>query len=474
MISIIIISKYKIFNFTKTVFFMEEKEQFFLKIYNLGIIKFGNFTLKSGMNSPIYIDFRPIASRPDLLIKLSDLLLHEVSYTNFELICGVPYAALPIATTLSLRSNIPLIIKRKENKGYGTKRMIEGIYKKGQNCLLIEDVITSGDSLLKTVIDLEKEGLIIKDILSILDREQGGTENIKKRGYNIRTLFRIGEVLKMLEKKHFLKKKKIHMIQFFFSKKNIKKFQNKRISYEEKKEKISHPIGKKLIDITLKKKTNLIVSADLVNSKNILKLVNLIGDIICGLKLHVDIINDFSFSFINSLKNISIEKKFLLLEDRKLCDVGSTNYLQLHYGIYKISSWADIITAHLFAGSGSIQNLNIPSRMGLITISEMSSYGRLSDDNYIRKALNISLKNPKVIGTVAQRKVDDRLLLFTPGIHFSNSNNLVNTYIHPTQAFKKNGSDFIIVGRAIYQSNNPKIVAEEYRNAGWKAYENGL
>ncbi|WP_185866124.1 orotidine-5'-phosphate decarboxylase [Blattabacterium cuenoti] len=453
---------------------MEEKEQFFLKIYNLGIIKFGNFTLKSGMNSPIYIDFRPIASRPDLLIKLSDLLLHEVSYTNFELICGVPYAALPIATTLSLRSNIPLIIKRKENKGYGTKRMIEGIYKKGQNCLLIEDVITSGDSLLKTVIDLEKEGLIIKDILSILDREQGGTENIKKRGYNIRTLFRIGEVLKMLEKKHFLKKKKIHMIQFFFSKKNIKKFQNKRISYEEKKEKISHPIGKKLIDITLKKKTNLIVSADLVNSKNILKLVNLIGDIICGLKLHVDIINDFSFSFINSLKNISIEKKFLLLEDRKLCDVGSTNYLQLHYGIYKISSWADIITAHLFAGSGSIQNLNIPSRMGLITISEMSSYGRLSDDNYIRKALNISLKNPKVIGTVAQRKVDDRLLLFTPGIHFSNSNNLVNTYIHPTQAFKKNGSDFIIVGRAIYQSNNPKIVAEEYRNAGWKAYENGL
>ncbi|WP_185853446.1 orotidine-5'-phosphate decarboxylase [Blattabacterium cuenoti] len=450
---------------------MKEKEQFFLKIYNLGIIKFGNFTLKSGMNSPIYIDFRPIASRPDLLIKLSDLLLHEVSSTNFELICGVPYAALPIATTLSLRSNIPLIIKRKENKGYGTKRVIEGIYKKGQNCLIIEDVITSGDSLLKTVIDLEKEGLIIKDIMSILDREQGGTENIKKRGYNIRTLFRIGEVLKMLEKKHFLKKKKIHMIQFFFSKKNIKNLQ--RISYEEKKEKISHPIGKKLIDITLKKKTNLIVSADLVHSKNILKLVDLIGDRICGLKLHVDIINDFSFSFINSLKNISIEKKFLLLEDRKLCDIGPTNYLQLHYGIYKISSWADIITAHVLAGSGSIQNLNIPSSMGLITISEMSSCGRLSDDNYIRRALNISLKNPKVIGTVAQRKVDDRLLLFTPGVHFSHEKNL-SSYIHPTQAFEKNGSDFIIVGRAIYQSNNPKIAAEEYSNAGWKAYENGL
>ncbi|WP_341652747.1 orotidine-5'-phosphate decarboxylase [Blattabacterium cuenoti] len=454
---------------------MEEKEQFFLEIYNLGIIKFGNFTLKSGMNSPIYIDFRPIASRPDLLIKLSDLLLHEVPYHDFELICGVPYAALPIATTLSLRSKIPLIIKRKENKGYGTERMIEGIYKIGQNCLIIEDVITSGDSLLKTIIDLEKEGLIIKNIMSILDREQGGIENIKKRGYNIRTLFRIGEVFKILKKKSFLKEKEIHMIQFFFIKNNIKNIQNKRISYEEKKEKISHPIGKKLIDITLKKKTNLIVSADLIDTKRILKLVSLIGDRICGLKLHVDIINDFSYSFINYLKKISIEKNFLLLEDRKLCDVSSTNCLQLHYGIHKISSWADIVTAHVLAGSMSIQNLNIPYNMGLITISEMSSYGGLFDDNYIRKVLNISLKNPKVIGTVAQRKVDDRLLLFTPGIHFyEQKNNLGNRYIHPVQAFEKNGSDFIIVGKAIFQSENPKITAEEYRNAGWKAYENGL
>ncbi|WP_185871752.1 orotate phosphoribosyltransferase [Blattabacterium cuenoti] len=453
---------------------MEEKEQFFLEIYNLGIIKFGNFTLKSGMNSPIYIDFRPIASRPDLLIKLSDLLISEVPSYDFELICGVPYAALPIATTLSLRSKIPLIIKRKENKGYGTERMIEGIYKTGQNCLIIEDVITSGDSLLKTVIDLEKEGLIIKNIMSILDREQGGIENIKKRGYNIRTLFRIGEIFKILEKKNFLKEKEIHIIQFFFLKRNTKNFQNKRISYEEKKEIISHPIGKKLIDITLKKKTNLIVSADLIYTQNILKLVNLIGDLICGLKLHVDIINDFSYSFINYLKNISIEKNFLLLEDRKLCDVSSTNHLQLHYGIHKISSWADIITAHVLSGSMSIQNLNIPPNMGLITISEMSSHGRLSDDNYIRKALNISLNNPKVIGTVAQRKVDNRLLLFTPGIHFDEKKNIGNNYIHPIQAFEKNRSDFIIVGKAIYQSLNPKIVAEKYRNVGWKAYENGL
>lgn len=453
---------------------MEKKEHFFLKIYDLGIIKFGNFTLKSGIKSPIYIDFRPIASRPDLLIKLSDLLINETNFTDFELICGVPYAALPIATALSLRTNVPLIIKRKENKGYGTERMIEGIYKKGQNCFLIEDVITSGDSLLKTIIDLEKEGLIIKDIMSILDREQGGIENIKKRGYNIKTLFRIGEILNMLNKINLLKKKELHIIQLFFKKK-IKNVQEKRLSYEEKRKKLNHPIGKKLIDISLEKKTNLVFSADIMYSNKILELVNSIGDIICGLKIHADIINDFSSSFITSLKKISLEKKFLLFEDRKLSDVGNTNYLQLHYGIHKISSWADIITVHLLSGKNSIQELNLPCNMGLITISEMSSHDRLSDDNYIRNVLNISIKNPKVIGTVAQRKVDDRLLLFSPGINFSNNgNNQKKDYIHPRKAFEKNKTDFIIVGKAIYQSKNPVLEAEKYRKEAWKAYETKL
>ncbi|WP_185873402.1 orotate phosphoribosyltransferase [Blattabacterium cuenoti] len=447
---------------------MYKKKNFFLSIYNLGIIKFGKFTLKSGINSPVYIDFRPIASKPKLLIELSHLLLEIVPSNKFELICGVPYAALPIATALSLITNIPLIIKRKENKGYGTKKMIEGIYKKGQNCLLIEDVITSGASLLKTIIDIEKEGLIVKNIISILDREQGGIENIKNIGYNIQSLFKIKEVINILNNKNILDKKKIDDL-YFFLKKRKKNYEYKRISYEEKKRKISHFIGKKLIDITLKKKTNLIISVDLIYSEKILELVRLIGDKVCGIKLHSDIISDFSFSFINYIKELSIKKEFLLLEDKKLCDINSTNYLQLHHGIHKILSWTDIITVHVIAGEYSIRNLNIPSNIGLITISEMSSIGQLIDDNYIRKVLNVSLNNPKVIGTVAQRKVDDRLLLFTPGIHLS-----INNYTHPNTAFRKNCSDFIIIGRGIYKSLDPVKTIEEYRNIAWKAYESGL
>jgi uridine monophosphate synthetase len=95
---------------------------------------------------------------------------------NFDLICGVPYAALPMATAMSLESYIPLIIKRKEAKSYGTKKLIEGIYQKGQNCLLVEDVITSGKSLLETIPEIEQEDLKVSDIVVVLDREQGGKQ----------------------------------------------------------------------------------------------------------------------------------------------------------------------------------------------------------------------------------------------------------------------------------------------------------
>jgi uridine monophosphate synthetase len=98
---------------------------------------------------------------------------------NFDLICGVPYAALPMATAMSLESYIPLIIKRKEAKNYGTKKLIEGIYQKGQNCLLVEDVITSGKSLIETIAEVEQEDIKVADIVVVLDREQGGKELLK-------------------------------------------------------------------------------------------------------------------------------------------------------------------------------------------------------------------------------------------------------------------------------------------------------
>jgi uridine monophosphate synthetase len=137
---------------------------------------------------------------------------------NFDVICGVPYAALPMATAMSLESYIPLIIKRKEAKEYGTKKLIEGIYKSGQNCLLVEDVITSGKSLIETIAEVENEGLKVSDIVVVLDREQGGKQLLQEKGYNVHTLFSISEVVEILKEVDHLTEEEVEELTILLRK----------------------------------------------------------------------------------------------------------------------------------------------------------------------------------------------------------------------------------------------------------------
>src|SRR5690606_13835157 len=390
---------------------MQQREDFLLKAYELGIIKFGNFTLKSGIESPFYVDLRPLSSSPQLLKTLSNNLLELVENSPFELICGVPYAALPMGTTMSLASGIPLIIKRKENKGYGTKRMVEGVYSDGQNCLLVEDVITSGQSLLETIDEIEREGLKVTDLVVVLDREQGGIKKLQDKGYKVHTLFTIHEVIDILHRYHRLSDAEMARVKNFLNNPPAPP-QMKRVSLENKK--IQHPVGKKLVELALKKKSNLIASADVITSNELIKLAQEVGDHVVALKLHTDIIKDFSFELIHQLKEIAKEKEFLLFEDRKFADIGNTQELQFKEGVYKIADWADMVTAHPIAGE---ESLKVFEHVGVVAIVEMSSKGTLTDDYYITKALNVAENSSNVMGVVAQRMVADDLLLFTPGVN---------------------------------------------------------
>jgi orotate phosphoribosyltransferase len=167
-------------------------------LYQIGAVKFGDFTLKSGKTSKIYLDLRQIISYPDILRLVAEAIWNQVSTKHFDLVCGVPYTALPIATCISLQHNISMIMRRKEKKDYGTKQSIEGAFKAGQHCLVIEDVITSGTSILETTDELEAAGLKINDLAILVDREQGGRENLQKRNYTVHAVFTLKEMLNEL------------------------------------------------------------------------------------------------------------------------------------------------------------------------------------------------------------------------------------------------------------------------------------
>lgn len=164
------------------------------ELYQINAIQTGEFVLKSGQTSTIYCNLRKIISYPPLLQNIADAMWEKIKATKFDLICGVPYTALPIATAISLKHNLPMVMRRKEKKDYGTKQLIEGVYESGMRCLLIEDTVTTGMSILETAADLEAEGLIITDVVAVIDREQGGREALAKK-YRFHALHTLTEII---------------------------------------------------------------------------------------------------------------------------------------------------------------------------------------------------------------------------------------------------------------------------------------
>lgn len=452
---------------------MESKKAFFLQTYELDIIKFGRFTLKSGIESPFYVDLRPLASDPKILKQLANHMLDILPLDNFDLICGVPYAALPMATAMSLESYLPLIIKRKEAKAHGTKKMIEGIYHKGQNCLLVEDVITSGQSLLETIPEIEDQGLKVSDIVVVLDREQGGRELLESKGYRVHTLFTITEICKILSEEGKLSQDEVERIREFLKGNTVEFAKSQRLSYEQKIETVGHSKSKKLLELALEKQSNLIVSADVLTTKELHELAERVGPHIVALKTHMDIITDFDYDqTLLPLIDLAARHNFLLMEDRKFADIGSTQELQYSQGTYKISNWADLITAQVIGG---YQSLDFFHNSGVIAIIGMSSSGTLTDAQYREEATKIAVSHPNVIGGVSQHSLPSELLLFTPGVNLeSKGDGKGQQYNTPEHVFKNLQSDFIIVGRGIFKSDNPEKAALSYKMAGWNAYLESL
>lgn len=191
------------------------KQELALKLFEIGAVRFGEFTLVSGIVSPIYLDLKMSLSFPDILKAISEHMYEEVAHLSYDLICGVPYTALPFATVISILHNKPMILRRKEKKEYGLKKLIEGKYENGQTVLVIEDLVTSGTSVFETISPLEEAGLTVTDIIVLVDREQGGKENLEKKGYSLHAVMTISEILESLKEAQKLDTKIITKVKQF-------------------------------------------------------------------------------------------------------------------------------------------------------------------------------------------------------------------------------------------------------------------
>jgi len=127
-------------------------------------------------------------------------------------VCGVPYTALPLATIVSVQQGTPMLVRRKEAKAYGTKKLVEGIFNAGDTCLIVEDVVTSGSSILDTVRDLQSEGIVVTDAVVVVNREQGGVDNIAKHGVRMHSLFTLSFLLNTLHEAGRIEKSTVEAV----------------------------------------------------------------------------------------------------------------------------------------------------------------------------------------------------------------------------------------------------------------------
>lgn len=178
---------------------LSPREALALLLHDIEAVQFGKFKLHSGKKSRIYLDLRVLVSYPEALRQVTAAYRELLDGLSYDLLAATPLAGLPIGTALCLDTNKPLIYPRKTAKSYGTGKSIEGRWEVGQMAVVVDDLITSGDSILETIASLKAAGLQVRDAVVLIDREQGGADALLAEGYRCHAVMTLRHLLTILQ-----------------------------------------------------------------------------------------------------------------------------------------------------------------------------------------------------------------------------------------------------------------------------------
>jgi len=429
-------------------------------ILRCGCIRLGTkVILRSGAESDIYIDIRKILSNPQFFKKVASEVSSRILSSGAGNVCGVPDGGVPLAAVAGCISETPILVARKEEKKYGAGGRVFGGSVYCKSCVLVDDVATTGGSVIEAANLLRDEGYTVNTAIVVVDRKMGAAANLMENDINLISLTDIDNLKKCCTNETIWKMD--HGIH--------------RLSKES-----VNGAGRRLAECALRKKSNLIAALDVDDPDSLLELVERLGNQVCCVKVHSDGIKGFDMKIWTRLKELSVKMDFLIMEDRKMADIGSTMIKQMVNS--EVLRWADMVTVHGISGEESLVSLGriLGEDQGLVMVAEMSSAGNLANNEYVRKCVSIVNVNQKIFtGMVCQKELTRfPVAHMCPGIKLKRSeprvllleNNMEDKmgqrYRTPSEALSS-GIDYIIVGRDLYCDADPSSKAEKILQESW-------